>query len=228
VIHEAEHGRRLATRVLAATRVARRYTIRAAIPDILDAVEIGQKVPEALGDTAVLGPTGERRPLGDAWRDADAIVIFVRHFACGACSEHLAELRPRLAELALLGVRVVVVGNGTAAQLADFIAGQQLAGYAVDAVTDPDLAAYRAAGLERSRLATLGPRALANLGRLALQGHRSGRACGDLWQQGGTLYIRRGGELAFVHRSQRIGDHAAVAEVVQIALATLAAEAGVA
>jgi len=187
-----------------------------------------EQVPEALARAVVLDATGASRALGATWAEADAIVIFVRHFGCAGCFEHLAELRPRLAELAVLGVRVVVVGNGTPDQLAAFVAAEQLAGYAVEAVTDPTLAAYRAAGLERSRLGTVGPRALASLGRLALHGHRSGRTCGDPWQQGGTLFIRRGGDLAFVHRSRRIGDHAAIAEVVELALAARAAEASVA
>ena len=187
-----------------------------------------ETVPEALAQAPVLDSAGEARPLGDAWAGADAIVIFVRHFACAACSEHLAELRPRLVELAALGVRVIVVGNGTSDQLAAFVDAQQLAGYPVEVVTDPALAAYRAAGLDRSWLGTVGPRALAALGLLALRGHSNGRVCGDRWQQGGTFYIRRGGELAFVHRSARIGDHAPVAEVVELALAARAAEAGVA
>jgi hypothetical protein len=73
----------------------------------------------------------------------------------------------------------------------------------------------------------MGPRALGNLAALALRGHSNGRTCGDLWQQGGTLYVRRGGEVAFVHRSQRLGDRAAISDVVQIALAAAVAKAGV-
>jgi peroxiredoxin len=191
-------------------------------------VEVGQPVPEALAQARVLDSTGARHALGDAWTEADAIVIFVRHFACAACSEHLAELRPRLAELETLGVRVIVVGNGASDQLAAFVVEQQLAGYPVQVLTDPTLAAYRAAGLHRARLGTVGPRALAALGLLALRGHSNGRVRGDRWQQGGTLYVRRGGELAFVQRSVRIGDRAAVAEVVELALAARAVEAGVA
>jgi len=196
--------------------------------DILDAVDVGSPVPEALARASVLDAAGDGHALGEAWAAADAIVIFVRHFACAGCSDHLAELRPRLAELAALATGVVIVGSGTVEQLAAFVAVQQLAGHPIEVVTDPTLAAYRAAGLERSRLGTLGPRALANLGLLALRGHTSGRACGDLYQQGGTLYVRRGGELAFVHRSTRIGDHAPVAQVVALALAARADEAGVA
>ena len=115
-----------------------------------------------------------------------------------------------------------------AEQLAAFVAAQQLAGHPSRSYTDPTLAAYRAAGLDRSWLGTIGPRALANLAPLALRGHSNGRACGDLWQQGGTLYVRRGGELAFVHRSRGSAITRPITDVVEIALAAARREAGVA
>jgi peroxiredoxin len=181
-----------------------------------------------LADAVVLDASGTQVVLGDAWRDRDAILIFVRHFACAGCSDHVAELRPRLAELDQLGVNVVLIGSGTAEQLATFVAEQQLAGHPIQLFTDPTLAVYRAAELGRSWSGTIGPRALGNLAGLILRGHSNGRACGDLLQQGGTMYVRRGGEVAFVHRSQRLGDHAPISEVVQIALARAVGEAGIA
>jgi len=180
----------------------------------------------ALGDVTVLDAKGASIALGTVWSERDAIILFVRHFACAGCRSHLAELRPRLTELEALGVGVVIVGSGSPAQLATFVVEQRLAGHPVAVYTDPELAAYRAAELGRSWLGTIGPRALGNLAALALRGHNNGRACGDLWQQGGTLYVRHGGEIAFAHRSQRIGDHAPVSEVVQIALAARATTAG--
>ena len=180
-----------------------------------------------LGDAVVCDASGAPYVLGRAWTERDAIVVFVRHFACAGCREHVAELRPRLTELADLGVNVVLIGSGSPEQLATFTTAQRLVGHPIALYTDPELAAYRAADLERSWLGTIGPRALGKLAALALRGHSNGRACGDLWQQGGTLYVRRGGEIAFAHRSQRLGDHAPVSTLVQIALATAVAEAGV-
>ena len=187
---------------------------------------MGKQVPKELAEASVLDADGQTRPLGELWADRDVVVIFVRHFGCAGCSEHVAELRPRLEELAALGAGAVLVGNGSPEQLAAFREREKLEGHALETFTDPTLAAYKAAGMERSMAGTIGPRALGNLAALAVRGYVNGRTRGDLSQQGGTLYVRRGGELAFHHASARVGDHARVAQVVQIALAARAADAG--
>lgn len=186
---------------------------------------VGQPVPRALAEASILDAAGQGRALATAWAERDAVVIFVRHFGCAGCAEHVAELRPRLDELGALGVATALVGNGSPAQLAAFREREKLDGHALETFTDPTLAAYRAAGLERSLAGAIGPRALGNLAALMSRGHANGKTRGDLRQQGGTLYVRRGGELAFHHASARVGDHARVASVVQIALAARAAAA---
>jgi peroxiredoxin len=181
-------------------------------------VKVGEPVPAALAD-AIVRDSAEHR-LGDAWATQDALVIFVRHFACAGCAEHVAALRPRLAELARLDVNVIVVGSGTPDQLAGFIEREGIVGF-----TDPTLAAYRAAELVRSRWSTYGPRALVQLAGAILHGFSNGRPQGDPIQQGGTLYIARGGELCFYDRAEATGDHASLGDVVDVALARRAIEA---
>jgi peroxiredoxin len=187
---------------------------------------LGHPVPQALAEARVLDASGAAHALGARWAERDAVVIFVRHFACAGCAAHVAELRPRLAELAALGTGVALVGNGTPLQLAAFIERERLADAPIASYTDPERAAYRAAELARTWAGTIGPRALANLAALLARGYWNGRTRGDLVQQGGTLYVRRGGELAFAHRSARVGDHARVVEVVEIALAAAVGGAG--
>lgn len=153
------------------------------------------------------------------------MLVFVRHFACAGCAEHVAELRPRLDELATLNVGVAIVGCGTRDHLEGFIEREDLARPNVQCFTDPTLVSYRAAGLVRSAWGTFGPVALVQLGRAYLHGHTNGRPQGDLKQQGGTLYITRAGVLALYHRATSLGDHARLADVVDIALAERAVEA---
>jgi peroxiredoxin len=191
---------------------------------------VGQLVPARLADAVVLDARDAPHRLGDLWATRDAVVVFVRHFACAGCSAHVAELRPRLRELADLGVATALVGNGSPLQLAAFVARQELAGHPLELFTDPTRAAYLAAGLERSWLGVVGPRALGNLAALLARGYPNGVPRGDTAQQGGTLYIARGGRLAFYHRAARLGDRARTADVVGVALAaraTAAAAAGV-
>jgi hypothetical protein len=180
-------------------------------------VKVAEPIRAALADAIVRDAAGGEHRLGDMWATRDALVIFVRHFACAGCAEHVAALRPRLAELAQLDVNVVVVGSGTPDHLAGFIEREGIAAF-----TDPTLAAYRAAELVRSRWSTYGPRALVQLARAIMRGFSNGRPQGDPIQQGGTLYIARGGELCFYDRAEATGDHAALGDVVDVALARAA------
>ncbi|MFN0245706.1 MAG: AhpC/TSA family protein [Kofleriaceae bacterium] len=180
---------------------------------------VGQPVPPNLGAARVVTAANKVRSLGESWAERDAVVIFVRHFACAGCSAHVADLRPRLEEIAGLEVTCVLVGNGTPDQLAGFTEREKLDGYPIELVTDPSRAAYLAADLERSWIGTTGPRAAANFVGLLARGYRNGRPQGDLNQQGGTLYVTREGVLGFYHHSARLGDNASVTDVVDIALA---------
>jgi hypothetical protein len=192
------------------------------------AVAVGSPIPRVLGEAAVIDPTGAPHRLDSTWRDRDVVLVFVRHFACAGCAEHLAALRPRLDELATLAVDVAIIGNGSPDQLAAFVEREDIARPHVRCFTDPSLAAYRAAGLVRSRWGTLGPIALGQLGRAFLNGHRNGRPQGDLYQQGGTVYVTHAGVVAFYQRATSLGDHAPLGDVVDIALAQRAGEAAIA
>jgi len=186
---------------------------------------VGQAVPAALGDAEVLDAAGATHRLGARWATRDAVIVFVRHFACGGCAEHVAELRPRLPELAALDVGVAIVGSGTAPQLEGFVEREQLGDAAVACFTDPTLVAFHAAGLARSVWGTVGPVALARAVRARLRGHYVGAPEGDHYQQGGALYVTRAGELALYHRSTSLGQLARIVDVVDVALAARAAVA---
>ena len=88
----------------------------------------------------------------------------------------------------------MAVGSGSVAQLEAFVEDIE-PGF--PAYTDPSLQAYKAAGLKRSRLATLGPRAAAASLRAVAAGHRQARVQGDPWQQGGMVLVLPGGGVAW-------------------------------
>jgi hypothetical protein len=190
-------------------------------------LQVGEPVPAALANAVVLRPSrdaAEAAPvvLGTLWEDHPCALVFLRHFGCPACGENVAELLPRLAELRALGLGVALVGSGEPAHVAPFAALAGLDGRAVEVLTDPTLAAYRAAGLARGAWATLNPASLYRVARAMVRGYAHGPPRGDPLQQGGTLLVDQRGRLAFYHRNASVGDDPPAVELVDAALAVAA------
>ena len=99
----------------------------------------------------------------------------------------------------------MVVGNGTMNFAEAFRED-----YSLDSplLIDPELRAYRAAGLRRGRVEALSPRMPLNALRALSSGSRQGSVQGDVWQLGGVFVIRPGGDLAYCYVSREAGDHA--------------------
>jgi peroxiredoxin len=180
---------------------------------------VGDSASSALADAPVICIDGESRPLGSWWADGPALVVFIRHFGCIGCSVHIHDLAPRLDELANLGLRTVIVGNGDKQNLATFVERNLLEDKPADIVTDPSLASFEAAGLERSFLGTFGPRALYETLRAFGKGHLQRPWVGPVTQQAGTLLIDGEGRIAWLHRSRSLTGHAPAVEIVDQALA---------
>ncbi len=193
-------------------------------------LQVGKLVPPALAEAVVLRPgLGESDAaeagtvvLGTLWADRACALVFLRHFGCPACAENVEGLLPRLAEMRALGVGVALVGSGEAAHVGPFAALTGLEGRPAEVLTDPTLAAYRAAGLVRSAWSTFRPVSLYRVARAMALGHPHDRPLGDPLQQGGTLLVDRGGRLAFYHRNESVGDHSPPVELVDAALAVAA------
>jgi NAD(P)-dependent dehydrogenase (short-subunit alcohol dehydrogenase family) len=79
---------------------------------------------------------------------------------------------------------------------------------------DPDLRAYRAAGLRRGRVELLSPRLARNAARALRAGFRQSGVQGDPWQLGGVFVIRAGTDLTYRYVSREAGDHAPVEEIL--------------
>ena len=120
------------------------------------------------------------------------------------------QLHRGIDKLEAKGAGVYVIGNGTP----NFIAGfREQTKYQGPIYTDPSLAVYKAAQLERSVTGTLDPRGLAGGVRAFFKGHRQGPTQGDAWQQGGVLVIAQDGTIKYQHASERPGDNASVAQI---------------
>jgi peroxiredoxin len=179
---------------------------------------------QAGGDVTVIRADGSDVVLSSFWEDADCLLLFLRHFACPSCSVRLSKLLPRLHQLRALGVRVVIVGLGSTRALRTFARRMKLDGGGIDLVVSPNLEAHRWAGLSRSKWATYGPRSVAASIALYVLGHGATRHedDGDVLQQGGVLFVRTGGEIAFRHADRDLADGPELSEAVQAALASAA------
>jgi peroxiredoxin len=119
-------------------------------------------------------------------------------------------LRDAYPEIVAEGAELVVVGNGRPEHAEDF---REQHGLEFPLVVDPELEAYRAAGLRRGMLDALGVRTFGHALRALSRGARQGAVLGDPWQLGGTFVIRDGG-VVYRHVSREAGDHPSPREIL--------------
>ena len=121
------------------------------------------------------------------------------------------QLHRKIDAIHAAGAEVHVIGNGTP----NFIAGfREETGWKGPVYTDPSLAVYKAAQLERGVGKTLDPRSLGGAFRALVHGQRQGRTQGDAWQQGGALVIATDGTIRFHHISKRPDDTASPEQIL--------------
>lgn len=101
------------------------------------------------------------------------------------------------------GISIVVIGSGTTDQAGAFV---DKTGFQGELYLSPDLSAYRAFGLVRGRLRTLGPASLVKALKALGKGFRQGSTAGDHWQQGGLFLLGPGDRVYFEHRDRFAGD----------------------
>jgi len=128
----------------------------------------------------------------------------------------VVQLHREIDAIRATGAELYVIGNGGPSFIAGF---REQTGWPGPIYTDPSLAVYRAAGLKRSVVRTLDPRALGSTIRAFARGARQGRTQGDTWQQGGVLVVAPTGDVLWHHASERSDDNATVPQIVA-ALAT--------
>jgi len=128
------------------------------------------------------------------------------------CREQVAQLRDAFEDIEGRGARLVIVGNGDARFAQAFREDLEVRG---TLLVDPELRAYRAAGLRRGRVEVLSPRLAWNAARATAGGFRQGAVQGDPWQLGGAFVIRPGGDVTLAQASREAGDHVGVAELLE-------------
>lgn len=117
------------------------------------------------------------------------------------------------------GARVVLIGNGTPAQAAEFRREMALG---LPLFVDPDRRSHSLLGLRRGILSTFGPSLLPRILRARRRGFRQTATAGDPWQQGGVLIVAPDrsappgpGRVLWSRPSRGPGEGASVDEILQ-------------
>ncbi|WP_309397136.1 peroxiredoxin-like family protein [Cerasicoccus maritimus] len=180
----------------------------------MSAVEIGQSLPDSIRALTLLRADGESVSLASLIAKPAMVLVFLRHFGCLACREHVGLWKPHLAKFVELGVRVHFVGNGDVAHLREFIDKAGLTDASADVLTDPEQRVYAALGLENSVASVLSPGAMFNALRAVARGNIQTSVEGDPTQQGGVLIVDADGQVVLLHREARLGDYLPVEDAL--------------
>ena len=161
----------------------------------------------------VLDSNGQKLALNELF-DSAAILVFVRHFGCAGCAMQMKVLSPRLEEFKLLGIPTIVIGNGEARYIDDFMNRFGLHHQPVKIVTDPTLEIFKHANFKKSFWATYGPKALWDYITAAAKGIVQTSIDGNLFQQGGTILLNYQKEIVFYHQNKHVSDLSDLSDMV--------------
>jgi NAD(P)-dependent dehydrogenase (short-subunit alcohol dehydrogenase family) len=120
-------------------------------------------------------------------------------------------LRDRLDEIRERGADLVIIGNGAGHFARAFREELDLD---CPILVDPELKAYRAAGMRRGFVEALSPRVPLRGLQAFYSGARQDGLQGDPWQLGGVFVIQRAHRLTYAYRSGNAGDHPPVDDVL--------------
>ena len=109
------------------------------------------------------------------------------------------------------GAHVAIIGNGQPMHARMFAEDERVP---FTLWVDPEMNAYRAAGLRRGMRAVLSRRSAGHMARAMRSGFRQSKTQGDPWQLGGVFVIDPQGRSWFEHHSREAGDHAATDEIL--------------
>lgn len=170
----------------------------------------GQPLPTAIREIELLDGQGEGHAVGNLIKSRIAVLVFLRHFGCIACQEHVGLWKPHLPEFNEAGARVIFIGNGKPESLRKFLGKTQLRDD--QAYTEPTQSIHRELGLVNSLGSTISPGAVFNALRAVTRGNFQTSVEGDPMQQGGVLIVDASGDIALLHRERQLGDYLDIAK----------------
>ena len=151
--------------------------------------------------------------LRERWECGPLVVMFMRHFGCAFCREHLIEMGRAFGDFEAAGADVVAVFQYDAQATQRFCDGRDVP---FDCLGDPDRAAYAAVSLGRgSPVQIVNPKVAIRFLGAARHGVFGGPPQGgDVAQLPGTFVVGRDGQVVLAHYSRSSADNPAVDDVL--------------
>ena len=158
-------------------------------------------VAEAFSKATVQDLNGQNHPMNSLWAEQPAVILFLRHFGCMFCQDHIKQAVALHGEFLEHGTKFYAIGHGTVEQAKAFVEANSVP---FPVYCDPTKKIYDLAGFKRGFGIGLG--SLRKARALMKEGKRPGAPQGDPKQQGGALVILPGGDRVWSHRDKFVGD----------------------
>jgi len=151
--------------------------------------------------------------LRERWERGPLVVMFMRHFGCAFCREHLKEMGRAFGDFQEAGADVVAVFQYDAQSTQKFCDGRDVP---FDCLGDPERVAYAEVSLGRgSATQIVNPKvALRALGAARHGAFAGPPRGGDVAQLPGTFVVGRDGRVVLAHYSASSSDNPAVGDVL--------------
>jgi peroxiredoxin len=151
--------------------------------------------------------------LRERWERGPLVVMFMRHFGCAFCREHLNEMGRAFGDFKQAGADIVAVFQYDAQSTQKFCDGRKVP---FDCLGDPDRAAYAEVSLQRGNPAQIvNPKvALRALGAARHGVFAGPPRGGDVAQLPGTFVVDRDGRVVLAHYNSSSSDNPPLADVL--------------
>lgn len=169
---------------------------------------------EVLAPLTLPDADGQKVRLGSLWERQPAVLVFLRHYGCIFCREHVAQLREREQEFRVQGANLAAVGMGDAVYACRF---REQTGIDFPLLIDEHRLAYRAARLRSANLLHLvWTENKKARDRARAAGHHQHELGQHPFQLGGSFVFGPGNVDRFAHESQTFGDNTTPDELLAV------------
>jgi peroxiredoxin len=151
--------------------------------------------------------------LSERWSRRPLVIVFMRHFGCAFCREHLIRLTRAHDEIRAAGADVIAIFQYRIEPTKRFCESR---GVPFDCLGDPSRESYEAVGLGRGeRKEYIGLNVMKNWLKVARVGAVAGMPKGgDIALRSGTFVVDRAGRVAFAHYNASSPDNPSVEAVL--------------